>query len=111
YGLLLHGGGNARVRAGLHYVAVNLIASLLFLIGVAVLYGVTGTLNLADMAVKLQFIPENERGLLHAGAAILALAFLTKAALWPLNGWLPGAYSAASAPVAALFVILTKVGI
>ncbi len=111
YGLLLHGGGAARVRAGLHYVAVNLVASLLFLIGVAVLYGVTGTLNIADMALKLHQIPESDRGLLHAGAAILALAFLAKAALWPLNGWLPGAYTAASAPVAALFAILTKVGV
>lgn len=48
YGLLLHGGGGARVRAGLHYIAINLVASLLFLIGVAVLYGVTGTLNMAE---------------------------------------------------------------
>lgn len=111
YGLLLHGGGMARVRAGLHYVAVNLIASLLFLIGVAVLYGVTGTLNMADMALKLTQIPASDRGLLHAGASILALAFLAKAALWPLNGWLPGAYMAASAPVAAVFAILTKVGV
>jgi multicomponent K+:H+ antiporter subunit D len=111
YALLLHGGGSARVRSGLHYVAVNLIASLLFLIGVAVLYGVTGTLNMADMALKLHQIPDSDRGLLHAGAAILALAFLAKAALWPLNGWLPGTYTAASAPVAALFAILTKVGV
>lgn len=111
YGLLLHGGGAQRVRAGLHYIAVNLVASLLFLIGVAVLYGVTGTLNMADMAIKLTLVPAGDRGLLHAGAAILAIAFLAKAALWPLNFWLPGAYGAASAPVAALFAILTKVGV
>lgn len=111
YGLLLHGGGGARVRAGLHYIAINLMASLLFLIGVAVLYGVTGTLNMADIAQKLLLIPEGDRGLLHAGAAILAIAFLVKAALWPLNFWLPGAYAAASAPAAALFAILTKVGV
>ncbi|WP_151448530.1 monovalent cation/H+ antiporter subunit D [Lacisediminimonas profundi] len=111
YGLLMHGGGSARVRAGLHYIAINLIASLLFLIGVAVLYGVTGTLNMADIAQKLPQVPDSDRGLLHAGAAILAVAFLAKAALWPLNFWLPPAYSAASAPVAALFVILTKVGV
>ena len=111
YGLLLHGGGAARVRAGLHYIAVNLVASLLFLIGVAVLYGVTGTLNMADIAAKLPLVPEADRGLLHAGAAILAVAFLAKAALWPLNFWLPGAYGAASAPVSALFAILTKVGV
>jgi multicomponent K+:H+ antiporter subunit D len=111
YGLLLHGGGQARVRAGLHYIAVNLVASLLFLIGVAVLYGVTGTLNMADIARKVVLIPPGDRGLLHAGAAILAIAFLAKAAVWPLNFWLPTAYAAASAPAAALFAILTKVGV
>ncbi|RZJ25369.1 MAG: monovalent cation/H+ antiporter subunit D [Haliea sp.] len=111
YGLLLHGSGRARVRAGLHYIAVNLLASSLFLIGVAVLYGVTGTLNMADMAAKLAMIPADDRGLLHAGAAILGLAFLAKAALWPLNFWLVPAYTAASTPVAALFALMTKVGI
>ncbi len=111
YGLLLHGGGAERVRAGLHYIAINLVASLLFLIGVAVLYGVTGTLNMADIAQKLPQVPASDRGLLHAGAAILAMAFLAKAAVWPLGFWLPAAYAAASAPAAALFAILTKVGI
>jgi len=111
YGLLLHGGGLARVRAGLHYITINLLASLLFLIGVAVLYGVTGTLNMADIAARIALIPPGDRGLLHAGAAILAIAFLAKAALWPLNFWLPPAYGAASAPSAAVFAILTKVGV
>ncbi len=111
YGLLLHGGGSERVRAGLHYIAINLFASLLFLIGVAVLYGVTGTLNMADIARRVVMIPPGDRGLLHAGAAILAIAFLVKAAVWPLNFWLPAAYAAASAPAAALFAILTKVGV
>ena len=111
YGLLLHGGGAARVHAGLHYIAINLFASLLFLIGVAVLYGVTGTLNMADIAQKLPQVPASDRGLLHAGAAILAVAFLAKAAIWPLNFWLPPAYAAASAPAAAVFAILTKVGV
>jgi multicomponent K+:H+ antiporter subunit D len=111
YGLLLHGGGLARVRAGLHYISINLVASLLFLIGVAVLYGVTGTLNMADIAAKIALIPERDLGLLHAGAAILAIAFLAKAALWPLNFWLTPAYGAASAPAAAIFAILTKVGV
>ena len=104
YGLLLHGSGRARVRAGLHYIAVNLLASSFFLIGVAILYGITGTLNMADMALKLPLIPADDRGLLHAGAAILGIAFLVKAAMWPLNFWLAPAYAAASAPVAALFV-------
>jgi len=99
------------VRAGLHYIAINLVASLLFLIGVAVLYGVTGTLNMADIAQKLHAVPDSDRGLLHAGAAILAIAFLAKAGVWPLNFWLPPAYAAASAPAAAVFAILTKVGV
>jgi multicomponent K+:H+ antiporter subunit D len=111
YGLLLHGNGSTRVRAGLHYIAINLLASFLFLIGVAVLYGVTGTLNMADIAHKLPQVPAGDRGLLHAGAAILAVALLAKAAVWPLNFWLPAAYAAASAPVSALFALLTKVGV
>lgn len=111
YGLLLHGGGSTRVRAGLHYIAINLVASLLFLIGTALLYGVTGTLNIADIAQKLPLVPDSDRGLLHAAAAILAIAFLAKAAMWPLNFWLPPAYAAASAPVAGVFAILTKVGV
>ena len=111
YGLLLHGGGGARVRAGLHYVAINLLASLLFLIGVSLLYGVTGTLNMADLAAKLPAVPASDRGLLHAGVALLAMAFLAKAAIWPMNFWLPAAYAAASTPVAALFAVLTKVGV
>ena len=69
YGLLLHGSGRPRVRAGLHYIAVNLLASSLFLIGVAVLYGITGTLNMADMAQKFPLIPPDDRSLLHAGVA------------------------------------------
>jgi multicomponent K+:H+ antiporter subunit D len=111
YGLLLHGSGPARVRAGLHYIAVNLLASALFLVGVAVLYGVTGTLNLADMAIQVPSIAPEDRGLLHAGAAILAIAFLVKAGAWPLNFWLAPAYSAATAPVAGLFAIMTKLGV
>ena len=110
YGLLLHGSGWARVRAGLHYIALNLMASSLFLIGLAILYGVTGTLNMADMAVMVPAIAENDRGLLHAGAAILAVAFLIKAGAWPLNFWLPSAYAGSVAPVSALFAIMTKLG-
>ncbi|MBW7923631.1 MAG: monovalent cation/H+ antiporter subunit D [Burkholderiaceae bacterium] len=111
YGLLLHGSGASRVRAGLHYIAVNLFASSLFLVGVAVLYGAAGTLNLADFAARIPQVAAADRPLLHAGAAILAVAFLAKAAMWPLNFWLVPAYSAAGAPVAALFAILTKVGV
>ena len=111
YGLMLHGSGKARVSSGLHYISINLLASSLFLIGAALIYGVTGTLNIADLALKIPLVPEADRGLLHAGAAILAVAFLAKAGMWPLNFWLVPAYSSASAPVAALFAIMTKVGI
>ncbi len=111
YGLMLHGSGRARVSSGLHYISINLLASSLFLIGAALIYGVTGTLNMADLALKIPLVPAADRGLLHAGAAILAVAFLTKAGMWPLNFWLVPAYSAASAPVAAMFAIMTKVGV
>jgi multicomponent K+:H+ antiporter subunit D len=111
YGLQLHGSGWSRVRSGLHYIAVNLLASALFLVGLAVIYGIMGTLSMADIAAKLASVPADDRGLLHAGVAILAVAFLIKAAIWPLNAWLVPAYTAASAPVAALFAVMTKVGI
>lgn len=111
YGLMLHGSGRARVSSGLHYISINLLASSLFLIGAALIYGVTGTLNMADLALKIPLVPEADRGLLHAGAGILAVAFLAKAGMWPLNFWLVPAYSAASAPVAAMFAIMTKVGV
>jgi multicomponent K+:H+ antiporter subunit D len=111
YGLQLHGSGWPRVRTGLHYIVVNLLASSLFLIGLAVLYGVTGTLSMADVAAKVALVPAVDHGLLHAGAAILAVAFLIKAAIWPLNSWLVPAYAAATPPVASLFALMTKVGI
>lgn len=111
YGLMLHGSGRTRVSAGLHYIAINLLASSLFLIGAALIYGVTGTLNMADLALKIPLVPEADRGLLHAGAGILAVAFLAKAGMWPLNFWLVPAYSSVSAPVAAMFAIMTKVGV
>ena len=111
YGLLLHGGGRDRVGSGMHYIAVNLIASTFFLVGVAIVYGAVGTLNMADIAHKLWQLPASERGLMRAGAGILGVAFLIKAAMWPLGFWLLPAYSAASTPVAGLFAIMTKVGL
>jgi multicomponent K+:H+ antiporter subunit D len=111
YGLVLHGSGPQRIRAGLHYIAVNLTASFLFLIGVSLIYGVTGTLNMADLAVRIPAVAQSDRGLLEAGAAILGVAFLVKAGMWPLSFWLLRAYPAAAAPVAAIFAILSKVGI
>ncbi len=111
YGLLLHGSGRLRVGAGLHYIAINLAASSLFLIGAALLYGATGTLNMADLGLRIAQIAPADRGLVHAGAAILAAAFFAKAGAWPLNFWLVPAYSAAVSPVSAVFALLTKLGI
>ncbi|HEV7247046.1 MAG TPA: monovalent cation/H+ antiporter subunit D [Shinella sp.] len=111
YGLLMHGSGSMRVKAGMHYIAVNLAAALCFLIGVSAIYGSAGTLNMADLAVRIGEIEGERRMLLEAGAGILGIVFLIKAGMWPLNFWLPGAYSAATAPVAAIFAIMSKVGI
>jgi multicomponent K+:H+ antiporter subunit D len=111
YGLLLRGAGVRRVRKALQYIVVNLLASLLFLIGVALIYGTIGTLNMADLLGKVALLAPPERALFDAGAAILGTAFLVKAGSWPLNFWLAGSYSAAMPPVAAAFAMLTKVGV
>src|SRR5690606_20371598 len=96
YGLMLHGSGQLRVRAGMHYIVINLAASLLFLIGVAMIYSVTGTLNMARLALVLQGLEGESRFMADAGAGILGIAFLVKAGSWPLNIRLPTAYSAAA---------------
>jgi multicomponent K+:H+ antiporter subunit D len=111
YGLVLHGPTAARVKAGLHYIVVNLIASLLFLLGAALIYGTAGTLNMADLGARIAALAAQDRGLFEAGVALLGVAFLVKAASWPLNFWLPAAYASASVPVAAVFCILTKLGV
>ena len=111
YGLALHGSGAARARAGLHYVAINLMASLLFLVAVSVVYGISGTLNMADLARRMADLAAEDRALLEAGLAVLGVAFLVKAAAWPVGFWLPTTYAAASAPAAAILSILSKVGV
>lgn len=111
YGLILHGSGTERTSASLHYITINIAASLLFLIGVALIYSVTGTLNMADLATRIADTGAGDLALLEAGAAILGVAFLVKAGIWPLSFWLPRTYAAAAPPVAALFAIMTKVGI
>ncbi len=111
YGLLLHGSGAARVKAGLHYIVINLAASLLFLVGVSLIFGVTGSLNMAVLSERIATAPPETRSLLQAGAAILSMAFLVKTAAWPIGFWLVRTYDAASPPVAAMFAIMTKVGI
>ncbi len=111
YALLVHGGGHEKARAGLHYVALNLVGSTIFLVAIALLYGTLGTLNIADLALVLPQTPPADVALVRTGLLLLALVFLLKAALLPMSFWLPHVYSSAAAPVAALFAIMTKVGI
>lgn len=111
YGLMLHGSGKERVANGLHYIAVNLLSSFLLLIAIALIYGLTGSLNMAEIALHAEQLSGADRSLFELAAAVLGVAFLIKAAAWPLNFWLIGAYSNASAPVAGLFSIMTKVGV
>jgi len=111
YVLMLHGGGAERLRVGLHYVVLNLCASALFLIGVSMVYALTGTLNFADLALRVPQVLGPDAAILKAAALLLLVVFGFKAALAPLSLWLPATYAAASPPVAALFAIMTKVGV
>ncbi len=111
YALLLHGGGNQRLRAAVHYVVLNLVGSTLFLLGAGLVYGVSGTLNMADIASFVQQAEGDSLHLMRTAGWILILVFGLKAAFLPLHFWLPRAYASATAPVAALFAIMTKVGL
>lgn len=111
YGLLMHGGGTVRTVPGLHYVVLNLIGSAVFLISVGMIYSVTGTLNMADLAVKIPQVSGENVNIVKAGGMMLLVVFGLKAAILPLCFWLPRAYAKATAPVAALFAVMTKVGI
>lgn len=110
YGLMVHAGGGMRLKAGVQYVAVNLVGSTLFLFAIGLIYSVTGTLNMADLAQQVAHIPAADQAILKTGALLLLLVFAIKAALVPLHFWLPGTYTLAPAPVAALFAIMTKIG-
>jgi multicomponent K+:H+ antiporter subunit D len=111
YALLLHGLTADRVKAAVHVVVLNLVGSGLFLLGVALIYGVTGTLNFADLARVIPSLTSADAPLVRTGALLLLIVFALKSALLPLGFWLPRAYGAAAAAVAALFAVLTKVGV
>ncbi|MEG3192013.1 monovalent cation/H+ antiporter subunit D [Lysobacter sp. D1-1-M9] len=111
YGLLLSGGRGPRMRAGLHYVVFNITASTLFLIALGLLYGLLGTLNMAEMAARVAGAAASDIALIRAASGLLLVVFCAKAALLPLYLWLPSAYSRAPAAVMALFAIMTKVGV
>jgi multicomponent Na+:H+ antiporter subunit D len=109
YVLLTLNGGTEQVRAGMTYVVVSLLASVLFVTVVGLVYAATGTVNMADAAVRLQEVPEGVRVAL--GLTMLVV-FGIKAALFPLFSWLPDSYPTAPSPVTAVFAgLLTKVGV
>lgn len=110
YGLMIHGGGAERLRAGVQYIAFNLVASTLFLFALGLTYAVMGTLNMADLGVKVAALPAGDAALIRVAAVLVVLVFAIKGALVPLQFWLPGTYALAPAPVAALFAVMTKVG-
>ncbi len=111
YGMLLQHADRARTNAATHYVVINLLGSALFLIAASLLYGVTGTLNMADLSQKISTVDSQSRALVAAAGFLLLVVFAIKAALLPLNFWLTGTYRAANLPVAALFALMTKVGV
>ena len=109
YVLITLGGSASRIHAGTTYVVVSLLSSALFLIGIAATYAATGTVNLAQLAIRLG-------DLAPAVALVLQLCLLTafaiKAAVFPMSAWLPDSYPTAPAPVTAVFAgLLTKVGV
>lgn len=109
YVLLTLGGSAPRIRAGITYIIVSLLSSLLFLAAIALVYAATGTVNMAQLAVRLQELPDGTQLLLQS---MLLIAFSIKAAVFPLSAWLPDSYPTAPAPVTAVFAgLLTKVGV
>ncbi|WP_308915375.1 Na+/H+ antiporter subunit D [Jannaschia sp. LMIT008] len=109
FGLLVMGGTRAQLDAGIKYVALNLISTILFLSAIGLLYGATGTLNLADLrgAVALA-----DPALMTMIAGLFLVGFGIKAGVFPLFFWLPAAYHTPSFAVSAVFAgLLTKVGV
>jgi multicomponent Na+:H+ antiporter subunit D len=107
--LLTVGATADRIRAGVAYVMVSMLSSLIFLTGIGLAYAATGTLNLAQLAVRMGEVPNGTRTAIYA---VLLVAFGIKAAVFPLSNWLPDSYPTAPAPVTAVFAgLLTKVGV
>ncbi|WP_216829003.1 Na+/H+ antiporter subunit D [Alkalihalobacterium elongatum] len=109
YILIVIGGTKYQLRESLKYVAINIFASILFIVGVAYIYAATGTLNMADLAVKVALL--EQQGVLNVIAILFLIVFGMKGALFPLYFWLPRSYYGPPAAIAALFGgLLTKVG-
>jgi multicomponent Na+:H+ antiporter subunit D len=109
YVLMTMGGTGPRIRAGVTYIVVSLVSSLLFLASIGLIYGALGTVNMAHISERMADIDPAVQLTLHV---MLLLAFGIKAAIFPLSFWLPDSYPTAPAPVTAVFAgLLTKVGV
>jgi multicomponent Na+:H+ antiporter subunit D len=109
--LIAMGGGKERLEGAVKYVALNLVASFLFLTAAGLLYANLGTLDFQDLAAKIREPGEGRAGVLTAGA-LLFLSFATKAGLFPLYAWLPASYHTPPHTISAVFAgLLTKVGV
>lgn len=107
--LITLGGTPARIQAGVTYIIVSLVSSILFLAAIGLVYGAVGTVNMAEISVRMAQLPQGVQLVIHFA---LLIAFGIKAALFPLSFWLPDSYPSAPAPVTAVFAgLLTKVGV
>lgn len=110
FGLLVLGGDKEQLDGGIKYVALNLVSTAMFLSGIGMLYGLTGTLNMADLHLAVRDV-ENT-GLLTVIAVLFIVAFGVKAAVFPLFFWLPASYHTPPVAISAIFAgLLTKVGV
>ncbi|MED3791902.1 Na+/H+ antiporter subunit D [Niallia alba] len=110
YVLLVLGNTKIQLRETVKYIIVNVVASALFVIAVAYLYSVVGTLNMAFISERISEL--GNTGILTVIAVLFLIVFGLKGAIFPLFFWLPGSYNAAPIPILALFgALLTKVGV
>ncbi len=108
--LMTLGGKKPQIEGAINYVTMNLLASAIFLTAIAILYGLTGSLNMADLSTKIPHI--RNQGLAHITALLFFVAFGIKSAVFPLYFWLPSSYHTPPSAIAAIFGgLLTKVGI
>lgn len=108
--LLTLGGKRMQMEGAIKYVAMNMLASVIFLTAIGVLYGITGTLNMADLAVKIQEVPN--KGLVSVTSLLFFVGFGIKSAVFPLYFWLPSSYHTPPSAIAAVFGgLLTKMGV
>lgn len=109
YVLLTLGASSSRIRAGVSYVMVNMLSSMVFLLAIGLVYAAVGTVNFAHISLRMESVPDGTRTAIYA---TLLVAFAVKAAVFPLSSWLPDSYPTAPSMVTAVFAgLLTKVGV